>query len=208
MSFTRFNPATDITERFGDQLVLDPSQKILIRGVGFGYEAEFETIRDNPTIFPFFYHLNTPVRNNYQYVHFLARLYQLFPKTVRYLRSLYKGDNLRFYRDFYNNNLSYFEKDMLYTAEGINRHGLEMLLNCVKDFSEPWLPQIKALLRFEFNANQISQASPGTTIQEIYDFSYVDYKMKLPIEMYSDGKTEILMKNKDGKFAMQVLQLL
>ena len=208
MSFTRFNPATDITERFGDQLVLDPSKKILIRGVGFGYWEEFELIRDNPSIFPFFYHLNTPVRNNYQYVHFLARLYQLFPKTVRYLRRLYKGDNLRFYRDFYNNNLSYFEKDMLYTAEGINLHGLEMLLNCVKDFDDPSLPHIKALLRFEFNANQVSRGAPGTTIQEIYDFSYVDYKMKLPIEMYSDGKTEILMENKNGRFKMQVLQLL
>ena len=208
MSFTRFNPATDITERFGDQLVLDPSQKILIRGVGFGYEAEFEMIRDNPTIFPFFYHLNTPVRNDYQYVHFLARLYQLFPKTVRYLRSLYKGDNLRFYRDFYNNNLEFFQQDMLYTADGIRNHGVQILSNTVKDFDVPYLPQILSLLRFEENAIRTRESDGDITIQEVYDFNYIDYKMKLPIEMYSTGKTEILFQNKDDKVSMKVLQII
>lgn len=208
MSFTRFNPATDITIRYMDQLVLDPNQKILVRGVGFGYDAEFEIIRDNKEMFPFFYHLNTPVRNNYQYVHFLVRLYQLFPKTIRYLRRLYQGDNLQFYRDFYNNNLPFFEKDMLYTAEGINLHGLEMLENCIKDFDVPYLPQIKALLRFEFNANQVRQSDEDMTIQEVYNFNYIDFKMKLPVQMYCDGKTEILLQKKDGKFSMKVLQIL
>ena len=207
MSFTRFNPATDITERFGDQLVLDPDMKILARGFSFGYEEEMDIIKAHRDIFPFFFHLNTPVRNNYQYLHFLVRLYQQFPKTIRHLRSLYKGDELRFYRDFYNHNLSYFQRDMLYTAHGIKTHALEILSNTIKDFDVPYLPQLKALLRFEFNANQVAQSETDTAIQEVYDFNYIDFKMQLPIEMYCDGKTEIRMENKNGEFSMQVLQI-
>ena len=45
------------------------------------------------------------------------------------------------------------------------------------------------------------------TIQEVYDFNYIDYKMNLPIEMYSDGKTEILLQKKDGKVSLKVLQI-
>ena len=208
MSYCKFNPATDITERYFDDLVLNPSMKILIRGVSFGYEAEFDMIKNNKAMFPFFYHLNTTVRNDYQYVHFFARLYQQFPRTARYLRKLYKGDNLKFYQDFYNNNLPYFERDMLYTADGIKNHGVEMLANCVKDFDVPYLPQILSLLRFENNAIRVRQSPTDITIQEVYDFNYIDYKMKLPIEMYCAGKTEILFQKKGGKISMKVLQIL
>ena len=101
MNFTRFNPATDITLRYFDDLVLNPEIKILTRSVSFGYEEELDMIRNNKAMFPFLYHLNTPVRNNYQYTFFLVWFYHRYPHTIRYLRQLYKGDNLRFYRDFY-----------------------------------------------------------------------------------------------------------
>lgn len=208
MSYCKFNPATEITERYFDDLVLDPSMKILIRGVSFGYEAEFDMIKNNKALFPFFYHLNTTVRNDYQYVHFFTRLYQQFPRTARYVRKLYNGDNLKFYRDFYNNNLQYFERDMLYTADSIKDHAVEMFSNCVKDLNVSYLPQILSLLRFENNAIQVRQSPTDTTIQEVYDFNYIDYKMKLPIEMYCAGKTEILFQKKDGKISMKVLQIL
>jgi hypothetical protein len=32
--------------------------------------------------------------------------------------------------------------------------------------------------------------------------------MKLPIEMYTTGKTEILFQKKDGKVSMKVLQII
>jgi hypothetical protein len=97
---------------------------------------------------------------------------------------------------------------MLYTADSIRDHGVEMLSNCVKDFDVPYLPQILALLKFEYNAIQVRQSSTDITIQEVYDFNYIDYKMKLPIEMYCAGKTEILFQKKDGKISMNVLQIL
>ena len=165
-------------------------------------------IRNNKAMFPFFYHLNTPVRNDYQYAHFFVRLYQQYPRTIRYLRQLHKGDNLRFYRDFYNNNLEFFQQDMHYTADGIKDHGVQMLANTVKDMNVPYLPQIISLLRFEENALRTRESNGDITIQEVYDFNYIDYKMKLPIEMYTAGKTEILFQKKDGKVSMKVLQII
>lgn len=208
MAFTRFNPATDITIRYFDDLVLDPDMKILIRGVSFGYEEELDMIRNNKAMFAVFYHLNTPVRNNYQYAHFFTRLYRQYPRTIRYLRRLYKGDNLQFYRDFYNNNLEYFQGDFPYTSNGIRNHGVQMLANTVKDFDVPYLTQILSLLRFEDNAIRIRESDGDMSIQEVYDFNYIDYKMNLPIEMYSTGKTEILLQNKNGKVSMKVLQII
>jgi radical SAM superfamily enzyme YgiQ (UPF0313 family) len=207
MSFTRFNPATDITNRFLDKLELDPDMKILIRGVSYGFEDELDMIRNNKAMFPFFYHLNTPVRNNYQYAHFFIRLYRQYTHTIRHLRKLYKGDNLRFYRDFYNNNLEYFQQDMIHASNGIRNHGMQMLANTVKDFDVPYLHRILSLLQFEDNANRIKNSECDITIQEVYDFNYIDYKMNLPIEMYSDGKTEILLQKKDGKVSLKVLQI-
>ena len=207
MSFTRFNPATDITNRFLDKLELDPDMKILIRGVSYGFEDELDMIRNNKAMFPFFYHLNTPVRNNYQYAHFFIRLYRQYTHTIRHLRKLYKGDNLRFYRDFYNNNLEYFQQDMIHASNGIRNHSMQMLVNTVKDFDVPYLHRILSLLQFEDNANRIKNSECDITIQEVYDFNYIDYKMNLPIEMYSDGKTEILLQKKDGKVSLKVLQI-
>jgi hypothetical protein len=72
----------------------------------------------------------------------------------------------------------------------------------------PYLPQIISLLRFEENALRTRESYGDITIQEVYDFNYIDYKMKLPIEMYTAGKTEILFQKKDGKVSMKVLQII
>lgn len=208
MYFTRFNPATDITLRYFDDLVLNPDIKILTRSVSFGYEEELDMIRNNKAMFPFLYHLNTPVRNNYQYTFYLVWFYQRYPHTIRYLRQLYKGDNLRFYRDFYNNNLEFFQQDMFYTAHSIRTRNVQLLENTVKDFNVPYLPQILSLLRFEENALRTRESKDDITIQEVYDFNYIDYKMKLPIEMYTNGKSEILLQKIDGKVSMKVLRII
>lgn len=206
MSFCKFTPTTEITEKHFDQLELDPNIKILSRGI-FGYDEELQTIKQNKAMFPFFYNLKTPVRNEYQYLYFLANLYQQFPISIRYLRKLYMGDNLQFYKDFYYNNLSFFEKDMVYATEGISEHALEMLYNTMKDFNFPYIRQIKALLKYEYNIRQVFWAKEDVSLQETYDFSYIDFKLKLPIEKYSDGKTEILLQKIDGKTSMKVLHI-
>ncbi len=207
MSFCKFNPLTEITEKYFDDLVIDPQIKILTRGVSFGHQEELAMIRDNKALFPFFYHLDTPVRNEYQYLFFLVHLYQQLPNSIRYLRKLYKGDNLAFYKDFYSCNRSYFEADMRQASDGVFDHPLEMLENFAACFDAPYIPQLMALARFDFNVQQVSQAQDGFSIQETYNFSYVDFKLKLPIEKYSPGKSEIMLRNVDGKLELTVLQL-
>ena len=44
-------------------------------------------------------------------------------------------------------------------------------------------------------------------VLETYDFNYIDYRMNLPIEQYSQGKTEILIQKTNGKTAMKVLSI-
>lgn len=207
MSFCKFNPSTQITNECFDQLVFDPSIKILSRGV-FGYKEELLMIQENKAIFPFFYHLRTPVRDKYQYLYFLSHLYQKFPNSIHHLRKLYNGDNLKFYKDFYNNNLSFFEEDMAHAVNSFDAYSLEILYNTIKDFNPPYIRQLKALLRYDYNVQRISKSKNNISVQEIYDFSYTDFKLKLPIEEYSDGKTEILLQKVDGVKSMKILKYL
>lgn len=207
MSFCKFNPSTQITNACFDQLVFDPSIKILSRGV-FGYDEELQIIKENKAMFPFFYHLKTPIRNEYQYLFFLVHLYRQFPNSIRHLRKLYNGDNLKFYRDFYNNNLSFFEKDMAFAVEGFDTYPLEILYNTIRDFNPPYIQQLKALLRYDYNVQRISKSKNNISVQETYDFSYIDFKLKLPIEQYSDGKTEILLQKINGVTSMKVLKFI
>ena len=204
MSFCRFNPATAITEKYFDQLVLDPGVKALHRGV-YGYREEFRMIEENKALFPFLYHLNTPVRDKYHFLFLLVHLYQGFPLFIRHLRKLYGGDNLKFYEDFYNCNRFCFEKDFDYAVKTVGEQSVQMLCNMLDQFDAPYIAQLKELLRFERNFRRVFRSPEDCSIRDTYGFSYIDYKLNLPIEAYSEGKTEILLQRKGGVNDMQVL---
>lgn len=206
MFFCRFNPTTALTEQYLDQLVLDPGIKALTRGI-YGYEEEFRIIQENKAIFPYLYHLNTPQRNNYQYLYLLVHVYQKFPRMARHLRKLYNGDHLRMYRDFYNNNLSSFEKSLMYAEKCTETMPAEMLQNMLDAFDMPYIRQLKALLKFEYDVLQVTKSEEDTVLQAAYDFSYIDYRMNLPIEQYSQGRTEILIQKQNGKTTMKVINI-
>lgn len=205
MAFCSFSPSTEMTEKHLDELVFDPDIKIMIRDQ-FGYDEELDTIRKNKALFPFFYHLDTPLRDTYQYLHFFVKLYLNFPGTVRELRKLYHGDNLKFYRDFYNNNLSCFE-DMERAEASVMDHPLEMLLDTARDLDAPHIRQVKGLMRFSYHFRQVARSKVDTFIQETYDFNYVDFSLKRPLEQYSPGKTDIRIQKTNGKMDIQVLQI-
>lgn len=206
MAMCKFNPSTAITEKCFDQLEFDPSIKILSRGI-FGHDEEIEMILQNKALFPFYYHLNTPVRNEYQYLYFLVLLYQQFPNSIKYLRKLYDGDDLRFYRDFYHNNLPCFEKDPMHMTRCIFERSIEMLDNTMKGFDLPCIPQLKGLLRYVHDAQKVAHAREDTTLRQTYDFNIIDFQLKRPIEQYSVGQTEILLQKVDGKMEMKVLRI-
>ena len=206
MFFCRFNPTTALTEEYLDRLVLDPNIKALTRGI-YGYEEEFEIIKENKAIFPYLYHLNTPERHTYQYLYLMVHVYRKFPKTARYLRKLYGGDHLRMYRDFYNNNLSCFEGDLMHAERFTETIPVQMLQNTLNGLDHPCVPQLKSLLKFEYDVLQVTRSEEDTMALETYDFNYIDYRMNLPIEQYSQGKTEILIQKTNGKTAMKVLSI-
>ena len=206
MFFCRFNPTTALTEEYLDRLVLDPNIKALTRGI-YGYEEEFQIIKENKAIFPYLYHLNTPERNTYQYLYLMVHVYRKFPKTARYLRKLYGGDHLKMYRDFYNNNLSCFEGDLMHAERFTETIPVQMLQNTLNGLDHPCVPQLKSLLKFEYDVLQVTRSEEDTMVLETYDFNYIDYRMNLPIEQYSQGKTEILIQKTNGKTAMKVLSI-
>jgi len=204
MAFCRFFPMTNLTERFYDELVWDPEVKVLMKNV-FGLEDELDMVREHKKVFPHFYHLHTPVRDEFQNVNLLARLYRELPKSVKYLRDYYKGDNLSFYRDFYKQNKHILESGDGATWSDIQPRALEILENCVKDLDMPYKEQLKALFKYEINVKKVFSSKEDASLRETYDFSYVDFKLKLPIENYSKGKTEILIQKVNGISSIKVL---
>ena len=137
----------------------------------------------------------------------MVHVYRKFPKTARYLRKLYGGDPLRMYRDFYNNNLSCFEGDLMQAERFTETIPVQMLQNTLNGLDHPCVPQLKSLLKFEYDVLQVTRSEEDTMVLETYDFNYIDYRMNLPIEQYSQGKTEILIQKTNGKTAMKVLSI-
>lgn len=205
MSFCRFNPVTQITEEYFDKLIMAPEMKWLSRGI-FGYDEEFEIIESNKAIFPFYYHLDTPVRRDYHYLAYLMHIYQELPNSAKYVRELYAGDSLKFYKDFYNNNIEYFD-DTHILAKAIREKPVELLESTIKNIDIPWKEQLLALLKFDFNVQKVAKSREDIEIRETYDFSYLEYKLKVPLCKYSKGKTEILHTKRDGKIDMKIISV-
>lgn len=205
MLFCRFNPTTVLTEKYFDELVFAPGVRTLARDV-FGYIEEMQVIRENKALFPFFYHLRTPLRDEYQHLEWFDYLYKEFPHTARYVRKLYGGDDLRFYKDFAVNNSTYLE-NMDVQSGNFNADAQKIMENTLKDWDVSYIKQLKGLLKFDNTLLRVSRAKGDVQITDTYDFSYLDYRAKRPIEQYSDSSTEILIMKKDGKTTMRILSM-
>lgn len=205
--YCKFCPSTGLTEEYGDQLVFDENARMNLRGV-YGYEEEKEILKSSRELFPFYFHLNTTIRDQYQYLAYLERLYSNGPRQLRQLRSLYHGDNLRFYREFYEANREWFEGDLDKLSEKIANDPQELVMNLVRSLDHPKKTQLEALLTLAYRTQEISRAKEDTQLRDTYHFNYVDLSMKKPVEEYGPGKTEILLKKVDGKFELKVLNIL
>lgn len=204
--YCKFCPSTGLTEEYGDQLVFDENARMNLRGV-YGYEEEKELLRSSRELFPFYFHLHTPVRDDYQYMGYVHKLYANGPRQLRQLRSLYQGDNLRFYREFVAANRSWFEGDLDALEEKIKSDPQEMVLNLVRSLDHPKGVQLESLLTLAYRTQQISHATEDVQLRDTYRFNYVDLSLKKPIEEYGPGKTDILLQKVDGKFELKVLQI-
>ncbi len=205
MSFCRFNPTTADTEKYFDQLVYNPDIKALRRDV-FGYEEEQQVILENKKLFPFFYHLSTPAREEYQYITYFAHMYKNFAVSARHVRKLYGCDNLQFYKDFVQNNLDYLqimEKD----SKGFTDRMGELMTNTIANRNAPYIKQLRGLVKFEAMLLKVDRMKEDVEIREVFDFSYLDYRANRPIEQYADVRTTIAIRKKNGVRSLKVLDI-
>lgn len=206
MFFCKFCPSTSLTENYSDQLVFDPDVQMNFLKA-YGYEYEKDLISANKDIFPFFFHMHTPLRDRYEYLQFFMELYLHFPEPIRYLRQIYQGDNLKLYRDFCDANRQWVEAGAQKLGEHVKQEPLEMLLNLTQNLQHPKIRQIEGLLKLSYRTRKIAASKEDARLVDTYDFNYVDLTLKRPIEQYSQGRSEILLEKKDGKFDLKVLNI-
>ena len=206
VAFCRFYPRTKLVEQYYDKLIIDPEAKKLKRDV-FGYENELPWFREHKSLFTYFYNLNTPVRDQYQYLYFLGHLYQRFPNSIKHLRRQYKGNNLQFFKDFYESNRCYFDGDISELKAIAFDDPMQMINNMMDKSDLPFAQQLKGLMKYDWNIRKVSKSGKDISIQDTYEFSYLEFVKKIPVEQYSNCRTELLIQKVNGKVGVKVLRL-
>ena len=142
-----------------------------------------------------------------QYLAYLEKLYATGPRQLRQLRQLYRGDNLRFYREFVEANHGWFQGSLDDLEAKLSSDPLELVLNLVRRLDHPKAVQLEGLLTLAYRTKQVSASKEDLQLRDTYSFNYVDLSMKKPIEEYGPGKTDILLAKVNGKFEFKVLQI-
>ena len=204
MSYCMFTPTTELTQQYFDQLVMDPKIKVITEGT-FGFREELDVIRENKSLFPFFYHLPTPQREKFQYLDFFVDLYYRFPETVQELRKCYKGDNLRFYCDMIRNNPEIFSDSIENIEKNVREKALQILLNTASDLDVEYAAQLKSMLTFSYDVREVGRMGNGGMILKNYDFYYPDFKQHLPMAEFGKGQSQILIRNVGGHLQIKPL---
>jgi len=206
ISYCKFNPSTEITKKYGDQLVFDTSIKILHRSI-IGFAEEEKMIADCKELFPFFYHFHTAVRDSYQYIRYLVFLYKQYPNAAKQLRELYHGNHLQFYRDFVNSNRLFFEESIAKVWKGVSEHSKEMMCNIIDCFSGSYVQPLKALVEFDYDYQILAKENDGAHIQKRYEFNFLEFKLKVPTEDYTNGWCELSMSKKNGIISIKLITI-
>lgn len=206
MAFCHFYPGTAITKEYYDQLVLDPTIKVLPRSL-YGCSEEVEMIENNKAIFPFFYHLETPLRREFQYLRYLIQTYEYFPNSIAYLRKLYNGDHIAFYRDFIRLNETHLNGPAPSVPTLISRHSVETFSAMLDRFAPSYEKQLKSLLQYDYDMHRIETAKSDVSIQNLYHFDPNDLAAKVAIQNYSNRSSIIRLEKKNGCINQSVIPL-
>ena len=206
MSYCRFNPNTEITNKYFDELYYDPTIKFMGRGI-YGFEEELEMIKANKAIFPFFFHYETPVRREFQYLTIMVTMYRKFNHSAKFLRQLYNGDNIEFYRDFIRSNQACFDGSILNISIESQLRPVEMFSNMLRKFNVPYEKQLIELMRYDYDYQRMRDSKDGTIHQDIYHFNFQDMLENLPIEQYSDRSCLIRLERQDGVISKQAFAM-
>ena len=206
MFYCLFDPCTELTASVYDRLVFDPTVQSITDGV-FGFTEESDMIEGNKSIFPFFHHLNTPVRDNYQCLHYLSRLYESVSDVLYQVRKRYDGDNLWFYRDFYEANRSILY-DFNVANQVMAEDPLQMIVNLLNHIHFPNLVQVQAIMQFKKDMLIVLRSKEDISIQRCYDFNYKEYRENRPLEELSVASSELLLKKENGQSFVRLLQII
>lgn len=207
MSYCHFTPNTQITKDHFEQLVLDPQIKVLRRDV-FGYDEEYQMIAENKRIFPYFYHLNTPVRNDYQYLLYFVYLFQKFPHSLRSLRALYGGDHLRLYREFCKANADCFEQEISHISHCVTKEPLQLLHKLVSSMDTPYEEKLCSLMTYEWDLSCFKAERKDRSMKKTYAFSMLDLQRRRTVDRFVDAKTTVLMERKQGTNSVKILDII
>lgn len=205
MSFCRFNPTTQLTVQYLDQLVLDPSIDVLTRDI-YGYEDEIDVIANNRSQFSFYYHLETPERKTYQYLICFLRLYQMISLSRRHLRQAFDFDAAKLVRAFFNANRACFSGGLDEVTRWMLTRSRDLLCNAADQLNQPWVEQLKAVIRFDLDQHMLKKTKGSSTQIGEYAFRYEDLKQHRPITEFGEGTSKILMQKKDGKVSLMLLK--
>lgn len=206
LSFCRFFARTKLTKEYYEQLVFDPDMKMLTEGY-FGLEDDLQMVLDNKPVFTHFFHLNTDIRNEYHFLYHLKSLYKNFPNSMRLFRALYNGDNLKFYKDFTGYNAHIFHDSAVTILDYVNNQPMLVMENWIKGLGIGNARQMLSVMQYDLDVQSVFGSRKDSSLTRTYDFNYYDFKLKLPIEKYTEGKTTILLKKEDGIPTMKVLKV-
>ena len=206
LSFLRFNPQSEMTKQYFDELVFDPTVTMLPRGF-YGYNEEVEIIKAHKAIFPFFYHLETPVRRQFQHLNYLAAVYRKLPEAGRMIRKLYSDDPIRMYHDFIRCNQECFDSDHRNIAIAVNRRPAQLFGNMLPQFHLPYEKQLRSLMDYQFDCQSFKRAKKDSIVQHLYHFSYSDLQNNVPIEEYSEGQILVRFEIINGKHKKQIIPM-
>lgn len=196
MHFCLFDPCTEVTVQNYDSLVFDPDINRVFMGT-FGWEDELDMIRENKLLFSFYYNLDTPVRRDYQYLSYLVYLYEGNRDIMKYLRSLYKGDHLALYRDFYAAN-QHFLTDISHMDETMLHDQPQMLLNLIDVIAPDNAKQLRAWVELKRDLRLVAESDEGTRLLKNYDLSFFEYCKKVPFDKLSAVTSSLMIVKVNG----------
>lgn len=205
MSFCHFSPATQMTIDNLDKLTLDMNNRGVFRGI-FGWREELQILQSNKIIFSTFYNLQTDLREKYQNLFYFKHIYKKYRSTLQFLRKYYRGDNLAMYNVFHNHIAAFLNQDK-FTSDMIKAGIFEILNNSMDDFNKPFAKQLKSLFSFEYDMKKIKKSKADCSVKKVYDFNYLDFLEKKPIEEFSEYKTELLIQKNGQNISIEMLSI-
>ena len=75
----------------------------------------------------------------------------------------------------------------------------------LKERTESHIPQLLGFMEYEGDLQRLKTGKQDLLIDKVYDFDFLEYKLGVPLERFSPGKTRLVLERKDGKIMQRML---